>query len=100
MEKVNSYSEYGMNPFDQWDYIVVPKGTTYQMKFDDFKNVKLFIIESDTPFDIPRHFRNEYGQLKEDAPYYERDFKPPQFSEPVDKLGKFDLISQSFKQNF
>lgn len=85
-------SEYGRLPFRQWDYIVAPKGTTYQLKFDSLNDVKLFIIESDTPFDIPRHFRNEYGQLTEDAPYYERDFKPPQYMEPIDKKGDFTLI--------
>ncbi len=86
------YSEFGVLPFEKWDYIVVPKGTTYQIKFDDYNNNKLFIIESDTPFEIPQHFRNEYGQLMEDAPYYERDFKAPQFTEPIDKLGEFKLI--------
>jgi homogentisate 1,2-dioxygenase len=85
-------SEYGSLPFEEWDYIVIPKGTTYQMKFNSLDNVKLLIIESDTPYDIPRHFRNEYGQLAEDAPYYERDFKPPQYTEPVDQLGEFTLI--------
>jgi homogentisate 1,2-dioxygenase len=85
-------SEYGRLPFEGGDYIVIPKGTTYQMKFNSFDNVKLFIIESDTPFDIPRHFRNEYGQLTEDAPYYERDFKPPQLMEPIDEHGEFTLI--------
>jgi homogentisate 1,2-dioxygenase len=90
--KGNMLSEYGRLPFEGGDYIVIPKGTTYQMKFDSYENIKLFIIESDTPFDIPRHFRNEYGQLTEDAPYYERDFKPPQLMEPVDQLGEFTLI--------
>ncbi|UCH65156.1 MAG: homogentisate 1,2-dioxygenase [Ignavibacterium sp.] len=85
-------SEYGTLPFEQWDYIVVPKGTTYQMKFDDYSDVKLLIVESSTPFDIPRHFRNEYGQLTEDAPYYERDFKTPQFTDPIDQSGSFELI--------
>jgi homogentisate 1,2-dioxygenase len=85
-------SEYGNLPFEQWDYIVVPKGTTYQMKFDDFEKVKLFIIESDTPFEIPQHYRNEYGQLKEDAPYYERDFKVPQFADPIDMVKNFKLV--------
>jgi homogentisate 1,2-dioxygenase len=85
-------SEYGMLPFESGDYIVIPKGTTYQMKFKSFDNIKLFIVESDTPYDIPRHFRNEYGQLTEDAPYYERDFKPPQYMEPVDQKGEFTLI--------
>jgi homogentisate 1,2-dioxygenase len=88
----NFMSEYGNLPFEEWDYIVVPKGTTYQMKFNSLEKVKLFIIESDTPFDIPAHYRNEYGQLKEDAPYYERDFHVPQFVEPVDRIGSFRLI--------
>ncbi len=85
-------SEYGKIPFDQWDYIIVPKGTTYRMKFKNYDKVKILIVESDTPYDIPRHFRNEYGQLTEDAPYYERDFRAPEFMEPIDKLGKFQLI--------
>ena len=85
-------SEYGTLPFEQWDYIVVPKGTTYQMKFDDYKDTRIFIVESSNPFDIPRHFRNEYGQLTEDAPYYERDFHVPQFTEPMDKVEDFELI--------
>jgi homogentisate 1,2-dioxygenase len=93
-------SEYGRLTFGQWDYIVVPKGTTYQMKFKNFDNVKLFIIESDTPFEIPEHFRNEYGQLKEDAPYYERDFHPPQFMEPVDQIGEFTLILKVSNRTF
>ncbi len=93
-------SEYGKLPFEDWDYIVVPKGTTYQMKFDNYKNVKLMIIESSTPFDIPKHFRNEYGQLAEDAPYYERDFKTPQFTEPVDKKGKFNLMLKVADRTF
>jgi homogentisate 1,2-dioxygenase len=85
-------SEYGSLRFEKWDYIVVPKGTTYQIKFDDYNDNKLMIVESSTPFDIPRHFRNEYGQLTEDAPYYERDFKTPQFTEPIDNQGDFELI--------
>ena len=93
-------SEYGRLPFEQWDYIMVPKGTTYQMKFKDLDDVKLFIIESDTPFEIPAHFRNEYGQLKEDAPYYERDFHPPQYMEPVDQLGEFTLILKVSNRTF
>ncbi len=96
----NFYSEFGVLPFEQWDYIVVPKGTTYQIKFDDYKNNKLFIIESDTSFEIPQHFRNEYGQLKEDAPYYERDFKAPQYMEPIDKQGEFKLVIKVLNRTF
>jgi homogentisate 1,2-dioxygenase len=85
-------SEYGKINFDNWDYLIIPKGTTYQLKFDDYQNNQVFIVESDTPFDIPKHFRNEYGQLTEDAPYYERDFRVPEFTPPVDKIGDFRLL--------
>ncbi len=84
-------TEYGKINFMEWDYLIIPKGTTYQIKFDEYKKNKLFIIESDTPFDIPKHFRNEYGQLTEEAPYYERDFRVPEFTKPIDKFGDFRL---------
>ncbi|HZW39852.1 MAG TPA: homogentisate 1,2-dioxygenase [Ignavibacteriaceae bacterium] len=85
-------SEYGDLQFKEWDYIVIPKGTTYQLKFNSYENAKIFILESDTPYEIPAYFRNEYGQLKEDAPYYERDFGVPQLPEPIDEKGRFNLI--------
>ena len=85
-------SEYGKIKFDEWDYLIIPKGTTYQIKFDDYKNNKVFIIESDAPYEIPSHFRNEYGQLTEEAPYYERDFRVPEFMEPIDKIADFKLM--------
>jgi len=85
-------SEYGRLKLNEWDYVVIPKGTTYQLKFNDYSNVKVLVVESDSPFEIPRHFRNEYGQLKEDAPYYERDFNVPEYTEPIDEPGNFQLI--------
>lgn len=85
-------SEYGKIKFVDWDYLVIPKGTTYQLKFDDYKNNKIFIIESDTPYEIPSHFRNEYGQLTEEAPYYERDFRVPEYMDPIDKISNFKLV--------
>jgi len=85
-------SEYGKIKFDEWDYLIIPKGTTYQLKFDDYKNNKVFIIESDTPYEIPSHFRNDYGQLTEEAPYYERDFRVPEYMEPIDKIADFKLM--------
>ena len=85
-------SEYGKIRFDEWDYLIIPKGTTYQLKFDDYNDNKVFVIESDTPYEIPSHFRNEYGQLTEEAPYYERDFRVPEYMEPIDKIADFKLM--------
>lgn len=84
-------SEFGRLPFKQWDYLNIPKGVTYQLKFNSYTENKVLVVESDTAFDIPKHFRNEYGQTNEDAPYYERDFRAPEYMEPVDKKGKLQL---------
>lgn len=86
------HSEYGNLPFGPGDYLVVPKGNTYRMSFSSFDKVKLFIIESTTPFDIPKHFRNEYGQLNEFAPYCERDFRVPDFVPPCGDWGNYSLV--------
>jgi len=93
-------SEYGVLEFKQWDYLIIPKGTIYQMKFDSYDKVKLFIVESTTPFDIPRHFRNEYGQLTEEAPYYERDFRPPSHLDPKDEAGEFRIVMNLAGRHF
>jgi len=93
------YSEYGTLDIKKWDYIVVPRGTTYQIKFNDYKKVKLFIIESFSAIDIPKHFRSEYGQLLEHAPYSERDFNTPELQDAVVEKGPFDLIVK-FKDRF
>ncbi|WP_258103169.1 homogentisate 1,2-dioxygenase [Marinoscillum sp. MHG1-6] len=86
------YSQYGKNTFGPGDQIVVPRATTYQLKFDDFKNNKLLIIESDTAFEIPNHYKNEYGQMTEHAPYSERDFRPPEYTEPKTGTGDFRIV--------
>jgi len=86
------HSEYGKLPFTDGDYLVIPKSTVYQLDFSDFKDNKLLIIESDTVFEIPRHFRNDYGQLLEHAPYCERDFRAPEHVNPVNRQGAFNLI--------
>lgn len=79
------HSEYGTLQLVEGDYLVMPKGTIYQLAFQKPDAVKLYIVESAAPFEIPPTFRNEYGQLQEHAPYSERDFKAPALQPPVDK---------------
>lgn len=86
------YSQYGKNPFGPGDQIVIPKGTIYQMKFDDYENNKLLLIESDTAFEIPNHFKNEYGQMTEHAPYCERDFRAPEYHPANTDEGEFKVL--------
>jgi len=47
------YTQYGELPFGYGDYLVLPRGTIYQIKFTDEKN-RLFIVESHHPIRFPK----------------------------------------------
>lgn len=84
-------SNYGILEFRYGDYVVVPRGTIYQISFDNEDN-RLLIIESTAPVTTPQRYRSEYGQLMEHAPFCERDIIKPVLPEPVDKRGAFKFF--------
>lgn len=83
-------TDFGILDFSEGDYLILPKGIISQMDFSTNEN-RLYIAESRTPFQIPRQFRNEYGQCTEAAPYCERDFRPPNRLATIDKKGEFPI---------
>ena len=70
------------------DYIIIPRGTIYQFEFDSEEN-RLLYIESFSPIETPKRYRNHYGQLLEHSPFCERDMKLPEYREPIDEKGEF-----------
>jgi len=84
-------SEFGTLEIKKWDYLVIPKGMTYQLKFDSLDDVRLFVIESSTMVSIPRHYRTDSGQMLEMSPYCERDIRTPELQQAVVEKGEFDL---------
>jgi homogentisate 1,2-dioxygenase len=84
-------------PFEYGDYIVLPRGTIYQMEFDTADN-RLFIVESHSPITFPKRYLSKYGQLLEHAPYCERDIIKPQFEQAIDEKGVFHIHVK--KKNF
>lgn len=74
--------------FSVGDYLVIPRGTIYQIDFDTEENV-LFFLESHSPIYTPKRYRNEFGQLLEHSPFCERDIMVPTFVEPKDEKGEF-----------
>ncbi|HMP94306.1 MAG TPA: homogentisate 1,2-dioxygenase, partial [Phnomibacter sp.] len=72
------------------DYLVVPRGTIYQIAFSTHQN-RLFIVESFSPVTPPRRYLSKYGQLLEHSPYCERDIRPPQQLQTIDQTGHFLL---------
>ncbi|MBI5707463.1 MAG: homogentisate 1,2-dioxygenase [Armatimonadetes bacterium] len=69
-------SNFGTVPFRPGDYLVVPRGVIWRLGLWNLP-VRMIIMESHGPVEIPRRYRNEYGQMLEHAPYCERDFRPP-----------------------
>ncbi len=71
------------------DYIIMPTGTTYRLI--PSVPTRILVHESTGMVKIPRKYRNEYGQLEEHAPYYERDFRAPVLKPPVDAQGEYEV---------
>lgn len=89
-------SIYGEIVFEYGDYLVIPRGTIYQLWFDTSDN-RLFITESFSPIVTPKRYRNEFGQLLEHAPFCERDIKLPGNLQTHDEQGDFKVMIK--KQN-
>ena len=79
---------YGNLDFGYGDYVVVPRGTIYQLDFKGTDN-RLLIVESTGPITSPKRYRNKFGQLMEHAPYCERDIRKPSNLETHDEKGEF-----------
>lgn len=79
---------FGELRFKYADYVIIPRGTIYQIEFDNDHN-KLLIIESKSPIVTPKRYRNEFGQLLENSPFCERDIKLPKNLKTNNKKGEF-----------
>ena len=79
---------YGELPFVKGDHVVIPRGTVYQLSFED-ENNRLFITESFYPLSFPKRYVNKVGQLLEHSPFYERDIKVPEKLITHDEKGDF-----------
>lgn len=79
---------YGELTFSYGDYLVIPRGTIYQIHFNDEAN-RLFIVESFSPIRYPKRYVSKAGQLLEHSPYCERDIRPPQNLQTHDEKGDF-----------
>ena len=84
---------YGDIDFKYGDYLIIPRGTTYQIDFDSEDN-RILYIESFSPILTPNRYRNNFGQLLESSPFCERDFRLPKDLKTHDEKGEFKIISK------
>jgi len=84
---------YGNIDFKYGDYLIIPRGTTYQIDFDT-QNNRILYVESFSPIVTPKRYRNNFGQLLEHSPFCERDFRLPKDLKTHDEKGAFKIISK------
>jgi homogentisate 1,2-dioxygenase len=82
---------FGEIKFEYGDYLIIPRGTIYQLHFND-ENNRLFIVESFSPIRTPKRYRNDAGQLLEHSPFCERDIKRPENLQTFDEKGDFKVL--------
>jgi homogentisate 1,2-dioxygenase len=69
-------SVFGVLPFREHDYVLIPKMTPYRLCLDG--PTTLVVFEGRPEIKIPSAYRNAYGQLTDYAPFSHRDFRGPQ----------------------
>ena len=85
------HTQYGQIRFEYGDYLVIPRGSIYQIQFDTPHN-RLFIVESFSPIEYPQRYLSKYGQLMEHSPFCERDIKVPTNLQTHDERGNFSVL--------
>jgi homogentisate 1,2-dioxygenase len=107
------YTSFGTLKFYEKDYVIIPKGTTYRMVFDEQKSEirgqrsdaveqptansqqpRFLVIETANGSHIgppPRYISKKTSQFLEHAPYCERDLRLPEIPLTYDESGKFEV---------
>jgi homogentisate 1,2-dioxygenase len=75
-------SSFGTLPFEQGDYVVVPKGVLHRFVPSGAEQTWLAVECSN--LGLLSRYRNAVGQLRMDAPYSHRDFRRPVLGAPED----------------
>ncbi|MBK9119332.1 MAG: homogentisate 1,2-dioxygenase [Phycisphaerales bacterium] len=87
-------SVYGVLPFRPHDYLLIPKGTPYRLHCDG--PATLLVFEGRPYINIPKEYRNAWGQLSDSAPFSHRDFRVPQellgYRPDVHGAGPFEIV--------
>jgi homogentisate 1,2-dioxygenase len=90
-------SVFGDLPFGEGDYLVIHRGILHRYTFDQSADKpKLLVMESRGHVRWPKRYRNEFGQLKEGAPYSERDIRVPLLLNTHDEMGDFRLLVKQY----
>jgi len=85
-------SMFGPLPVRPFDYVVIPRCTTYQWEFDAGSKPDLLVFESTGDLGIPPRYLNPDGQLRLGAPFSERDLHGPRETLVIDREEETSLV--------
>ena len=90
-------SVFGDLPFHEGDYLVIHRGILHRYRLDmTGDHPKFLVMESRGHVRWPKRYRNEFGQLKEGAPYSERDIRRPMELRTHDEMGDARLLVKQY----
>ena len=97
--KADFSSNFGNLKLVPGDYLMIPRGVIWKMDVKD--SIRCLLIESKGPIEIPKKYRNRFGQLMEHSPFCERDIVTPTFQKPISKSNvKLKIRLQGGIQNY
>jgi homogentisate 1,2-dioxygenase len=79
------HTMFGPVPFKAFDYIVIPRCTSYRLDFDPGVQPDLLVVEAANSITTPPRYLNPDGQLRLGAPYSERDLHGPTEAVAIDR---------------
>jgi len=80
---------FGPLKYGPGDYLILPIGTTWRLIPDKGSAQRMLYMESFSEIEPPKRYRNDYGQLLEHSPFYQRDIRPPAKAAARDEEGEF-----------
>lgn len=85
-------SNFGLLPYHQGDYIIIPRGTTFRFVIaEDSPQTTFLVVEAHGSIEPPRRYLNKNGQLLEHSPYCERDIRRPEELITHTEPGEFEV---------
>ncbi len=85
-------SNFGLLPYHEGDYIVIPRGTTFRFSHDAMNLENAFlVIEARGSIEPPHRYLNKNGQFLEHSPYCDRDVRRPEELVEHTERGEFEV---------
>lgn len=85
-------SNFGLLPYHEGDYLVIPRGTTFRFTHDAKAGDSTFlVIEARGSIAPPHRYLNNNGQFLEHSPYCDRDIRRPEELVTHTESGDFEV---------